>query len=151
MNNLLNQKPTLSKRSSYEKRCFKLEGHLRHATLPRVDHSKKKENKWIRKIDCYIMHLKNLIESKWKSRKQKCWENDEKLHKHKSFFSCKDLLFNLGNRVWNEKWPSFIIPSLIKKFINSLPFEPDNFLLYLNQGSTSTPGGKGEEKSPLKL
>ena len=45
---LSNQKPTLSKRSSYEKRCFKLEGHPLHATLPRIDHSKKRK-KWMNK------------------------------------------------------------------------------------------------------
>ena len=48
----LNQKPTLSKRSSYEKRCFKLEGHLRHVTLPRVDH---KKNEWIREKEKLIV------------------------------------------------------------------------------------------------
>ena len=67
-----NQKPTLSKRSSYEKRCFKLEGHLRHVTLPRVDHSKKEGKKRMnkrKKNDCHVMHLKNSIKSKRKSRK----------------------------------------------------------------------------------
>ena len=45
---------------------------------------------------------------------KKSWENDEKeLYKHKSFFSCKELLFSLSNYIWDEKWPSFTIPSLI--------------------------------------
>ena len=47
-----NQKPTLSKQSLHEKRCFKLEGHLPHATLPRVDKSweRKKEKKEQKKL-----------------------------------------------------------------------------------------------------
>ena len=52
----------------------------------------------------------------------------KKLHKHKSLFSYKELLFSLGNYVWDEKRPSFIIPSLIEKLSDSLPFEPNNFL-----------------------
>ena len=58
-----NQKPTLSKRSSYEKRRFKLEVHLWYASLPEVDRpqEKKEKNKMNkrtkRKID-YVMHLK---------------------------------------------------------------------------------------------
>ena len=81
---------------------------------------KKKKNEWIeRKIGCHIMHLKKSTKFKWKSRSKKkmCWENDEKLHKHKSFFFYKELLFSLGNCVWNEKWPSFTILSLMKKII----------------------------------
>ena len=32
-----------------------------------------------KKIGCHVMHLKNSIKSKRKSRKpKKCWENDEK-------------------------------------------------------------------------
>ena len=75
---------TLSKRSSYEKRCFKLEDHPRQTTLPKVDHSKG-EKKWMnkrtkRKIDCHVMHLKNSTESKQKSRKpnskkKMCWKS----------------------------------------------------------------------------
>ena len=37
-------------------------------------------------------------------------KNDEKTE---IFFSCKDSLFSLGNYVWDEKWPSFNILSLI--------------------------------------
>ena len=80
-----NQKPTLSKRSSYEKICFKLEGHPQHVTLPRGDHSKKErkmneKQKNKRKIDCHVMHLKNSIISKQESRSQKrnVEKNDEK-------------------------------------------------------------------------
>ena len=76
-------KPFLNK-SSHEKRCFNLEGHLGYALLPKVDKSwewkkKKKHNK--RKIDCHVMHLKKKsIESKRKSRKpknvlRKQWKN----------------------------------------------------------------------------
>ena len=43
-------------------------------------------------------------------QKKMCWKNDEKLQ---SYFSYKDSLFSLGNYVWDEKWPSFIILSLI--------------------------------------
>ena len=107
---------TLSKRSSYEKRCFKLEDHPQQATLPRVDHSRKKEkNDWIREKEKLIVMSctwKIRFDSKWKSKKpKKCWK--EKLHKHKSLFSCKESLFSSGDYVWDEKWPFFIIPSLI--------------------------------------
>ena len=75
---------------------------------------KKKWKKNKRKNDCYVMHLKNSIKPKWESRRSKnAKKNDEKSHKHKSFPSCKESLFNLGNYVWDEKWPSFIILSLI--------------------------------------
>ena len=37
----------------------------------------------------------------------------KKLHKHKSFFSCKESLFSLVNYVSYEKWSFFIILSLI--------------------------------------
>ena len=73
------------------------------------------------------MHLKNLIKSKRESRKKNVEKMMKKLHKHKSFFSYKELLFNLGNYVWDEKWPSFITLSLIEKLSIITPFEPDNF------------------------
>ena len=79
---------------------------------------KKREKKWMnkrikRKIDCHVMHLKNSTESKQKSRKSNSKNVLKKLHKNKSFVSCKELLFSLGNYVWDEKWPSFIILSMI--------------------------------------
>ena len=78
------------------------------------------------KIDCYVMHLKNLIKSKRESRK-----NVDKMMKNckntNHFSSCKELLFSLGDCVWNEKWPSFIILHWYRKLSDSLPFEPDNF------------------------
>ena len=40
----------------------------------------------------------------------------KKMHKHKLFFSCKELLFSLGNYIWGEKWPSFIILPLIENY-----------------------------------
>ena len=79
------------------------------------------------KIDCHVMHLKNSTKSKRESRKKNVEKMMKKLHKHKSFFSCKESLFSLGNYVWDEKWPSFIIPSLIEKLSIVTPFEPDNF------------------------
>ena len=46
------------KQSSHEKRCFKLEGHLQHATLPKVDYSWKKEkNEWIKEKEKLIVIL----------------------------------------------------------------------------------------------
>ena len=77
-----------------------------------------------------------------------CWK---KLHKHKSFVSCKELLFSLGNYVWDEKWPYFIILSLIWKLSIVTLLSLINFLLYPNQESPSTLGGKGKEKFSLKL
>ena len=70
---------------------------------------KKKERK--KKIDCHVMHLKNSIKSKRKSRKP----NSKKFKKMKNcyLFPRQELLFSLGNYVWDEKWSSFIIPSLI--------------------------------------
>ena len=56
----------------------------------------------------------NLNENHESQIQEKMWEKmTKKLHKHKSFFSCKELLFSLGNCVWNEKWSSFTIPSLM--------------------------------------
>ena len=74
-----NQKPTLSKQSSYEKRCFKLEGHPRHVTLPRVDHSKK-EKKWMNKkknwLSCHALENFDWVQTKIKKVKFKkmCWK-----------------------------------------------------------------------------
>ena len=101
-------------KSLHKKRCFNLEGHLWHASLPGVYKSWKKQKKtreW--KIDCHVMHLKIRLSLNENQENQKCVENNEKLYKHKSFFSCKESLFSLGNYVWNEKWPSFIILSLM--------------------------------------
>ena len=55
------------------------------------------------------------VESKWKSRikkkmLKKWWKNCKNTNHS---FSCKDLLFSLGNYIWNEKWPSFTILSLM--------------------------------------
>ena len=61
------------------------------------------------------------------SQIQKLKKMTRKLHKHKSFFSCKELLFSLDNYVWDEKWPSFITPSLISKLSIVTLFEPDKF------------------------
>ena len=69
----------------------------------------------------------------------------KKLQIHKSFFSCKELLFSLGDCVWNEKWPSFIILHWCRKLSDSLPFEPDNFLQKPDQGSLPTLGSKGKK------
>ena len=89
---------------------------------------------------------------KIKKAEKKCWENGKKkLHEHKSFFSYKESLFSLGNYVWDEKWPSFIIPPLIWKLSIVTPFELDKFHLYPNQGSPSTLGGKGEEKAKRNI
>ena len=69
--------------------------------------SQKKWKKNKRKNDCHVMHLKNSIKPKWESRMSK------NAKKKWSFPSCKESLFSLGNYVWDEKWPSFIILSLI--------------------------------------
>ena len=55
------------------------------------------------------------VGSKWKSRSKKMgWENVEKLQKTQIIPSlAKELFFSLGNCVWNEKWQSFIILSLM--------------------------------------
>ena len=75
------------------------------------------------------MYLKNSINSKQESRKQnKCWKNDENcIHTNHFFSSYKESLFSLGDYVWDEKWPSFITPSLIEKLSIVTPFELDNF------------------------
>ena len=84
-----NQKPTFSKRPSYEKRCFKLEGHLRHATLLGVDHSKK--NEWIKEKEKLIV-----MSCTWKVRlslnenqesKKKCVEKMMKKCVNTNYFS----------------------------------------------------------------
>ena len=40
---------------------------------------------------------------------RKWWKNCKNCKNTNNFFFCKELLFSLGNCVWNEKWPSFII------------------------------------------
>ena len=55
------------------------------------------------------------------------------------FLSCKDLLFSLGNYVWDEKL------SIVT------PFEPDKFPFTSRPRITLHIGGKGKEKSPLEL
>ena len=93
-----NQKPTLSKQILTWEEMLQL-GRPSMACIVALSRRivKKKEKKKKRNIDCHVMHLKNLIKSKRESKRKKCWENDEKLHKPKSFFSCKELLFSLGN------------------------------------------------------
>ena len=92
-----------SKQFSHKKWCFNLEGHWWHALLPGINRP------WERKKnDCHIMHLKNLISlNKRKPSSKKMQKNIN------HFFSCKELLFSLGNYIWNEKWPSFTVPSLM--------------------------------------
>ena len=63
-------------------------------------------------LSCHALEKKIRL-SLNKNQEKKWWENDEKLHEHKSSFSCKELFFSLGNHIWNEKWPSFTIPSLM--------------------------------------
>ena len=77
INNFGPKGQSFQNKSSHEKRCFNLEGHLWHTSLPGVDKSWKKKNK---KIDCHVMHLKNSIKSKRKSKSQKrdVEKNDEK-------------------------------------------------------------------------
>ena len=82
-------------------------------------------------------------------------ENQEKtnsksveLHEYNMFFSYKKLLFGLGNYVWNEKWPSFIIPSLIWKLSIVTPFEPNKFPSISRPRITPTLGAK-EKKDIL--
>ena len=57
--------------------------------------------------------IRLILNKNQESEKEMLKKMMEKLHKYKSFFSCKELLFSLGNCVWNEKWPSFTIPSLM--------------------------------------
>ena len=76
------------------------------------NNKKKQKKKWI-VMPCTWKIRLSLNENQ--ECKKKCKKNDEKSHKHKSFFSRKESLFSLGNYVWDEKWPSFIILSLIKK------------------------------------
>ena len=115
-NNFGPKRRTLSKRSSYEKRCFKLEVNLWYASLLGADES------WAKKKKLIVMLCT------WK-----IWlnENQEKMLKNckntNHFFSYKELFVSLGNCVWNEKWSSFIIPSLIEKLSIITPFKPDNF------------------------
>ena len=61
-------------------------------------------------------------------------------------FSCKDSLFSLGNYVWDEKWPSFIIPSLIWKLSIVTPFEPDKFLSISRPKITLHTGGQRQRE-----
>ena len=83
---------------------------------------------------------------------QECQKKgDKKSHKHKSFPSCKESPFSLGNYAWDEKWPSFIIPSLIKNLSIVTPFEPDKFPSISRSRTTLHIGGKGKEKSSLEL
>ena len=101
-----------SKQFSYEEWCFNLEGHLWHASLSEVDESwerkKKKQKEKLIVMSCHALEKFDWVQTKIKKAKfKKC---DEKLQ---SFFSYKDSLFSLGNYVWDNKRPSFIILSLI--------------------------------------
>ena len=64
------KRPTLSKRSSYEKRCFKLKVHLWYASLPEVDRpwERKKQKKEKEKLIVMSCTWKIRVESKWKSK-----------------------------------------------------------------------------------
>ena len=129
----MNQKANLSKQSSHEKRCFNLEGHLWHALLPKEDRpwerekekAKKKRKNW---LSCHALEKIRLSLNK----NQESKKNVEKMmknciHMNHFFSSCKESLFSLGNYVWDEKLPSFIIPSLMEKLSIVTLFEPDNF------------------------
>ena len=107
----LNQKPTLSKQSSHEKRYFKLEGYLRHATLPRVDNSRKRKTEQKKNwLLCHTLEKFDWVKTKIKKLK---FKKKMKKTKNCNLFPLQELFFSLGNYIWDQKWPSFIIPSLI--------------------------------------
>ena len=95
------------------------------------EQKKVKKKKQKRKEKMIVMSCTWKIRSglnKNQESKKKCWKKWWKLDTHESLFSsCKESLFSLGDYVWDEKWPSFITPSLIEKLSIVIPFEPDNF------------------------
>ena len=66
INDPLTKRRSSPKQFPHEEWCFNLEGYLWHVSLPGVDKSKEKNK---RKIDCYVMHLENLIKSKRELKK----------------------------------------------------------------------------------
>ena len=105
---------------------------------------KNDEKKNKRKNDCHVMHLKNSIKPKWESRMSKKMMKNRINTNHFPF--CKELLFSLGNYVWDEKWPSFIIPSLIWKLSIVTPFEPDKFSSISRSRITLHTGGQRQRE-----
>ena len=68
---LWTKRPTFQNNLHAEKRCFNLEGHLWHASLPEADQSWEWKRKNKRKIYYHVMHLENSIKSKQESRSKK--------------------------------------------------------------------------------
>ena len=96
-----------------------------------IGRMKKKKKKSKRKIDCHVMHLKIRLSlnKNQEGRKKMLKKMMKNCINTNHFFPCKESLFSLGNYVWDEKWSSFIIPSLIWKLSIVTPFEPNKFLL----------------------
>ena len=93
---------------------------------------KEKNNKKWRKIYCFSMHLSCLNEFK-----------RNKIFLKKSFycFCFKEVLFALSDYAWDDKRPSFTLPSLMYKIIQLLPLlSLMIFFLNLDQWSPSTLG-----------
>ena len=86
----------------------------------KTKNKKQKREIW---LSYHALEKFDRVQTKFKVKFKKCWK--KRLHKHHSFFSYKELLFSLGNYVWDEKWPFFIIPSLTWKLSIVTPFEPD--------------------------
>ena len=111
---LRTKRPSFQNYPHTEKWCFNLKGLLWHVSLPGANESKKNEKRTKEKMIVTSCTWKIWLSLNKNQEAKKCWENDEKeLYKHKSFFSYKELLFSLGNYIWDEKWPSFTIPSLM--------------------------------------
>ena len=126
-----------------EKWCFNLKGLLWHVLLPGANESKKKgKEKMI--VMSYTWKF-------WLSLNENQEKNVDKMMKNckntNHFFSCKELLFNLGNCVWNEKWPSFIILHWCRKLSIVTPFEPDDFLSITRPRIILHTRGKGKRYS----
>ena len=97
------KRPTFQNNPHTKKRCFNLEGHLWHASLPGADKSWKKVKKWTKKRKWLSYHaLENFDQSKQKKAKFKKMLKKIMINTN-NFFSCKELLFSLGNCIWNEK------------------------------------------------
>ena len=145
----MDQKDNLPKQSSHWEEMLQLgRPSMAHVVAHR---------KWVKKKEKMIVMSctwKIRVESKWKSRessKKKCWENDEKLQKHKSFLLLQEIA--LQSRYLCLKWKIAIFHHSFTNIENYLIVSPLSLIISFNNPTKDHPytGGKGEEKSPIEL
>ena len=108
---------------------------------------KKQKNR--KKFDCHIIYLRNSIWVHTKKLRKSNSKNVEKDYINTiCFFFLQGIPFQFRWLYLRWKMVIFHHPfTHIKKLSISLPFEPDNFFLYLDQGSPSTLGANARKIS----